>query len=38
MDLIYTNQNREDIGVLQDFSLDLAFGSGENDFELTVSR
>lgn len=38
MDLIYTKQNREDIGVLQDFSLDLAFGSGENDFELTVSR
>lgn len=38
MDLIYTNQNREDIGVLHDFSLDLAFGSGENDFELTVSR
>lgn len=38
MDLIYTNRNREDIGVLQDFSLDLAFGSGENDFELTVSR
>lgn len=38
MDLIYTNRSREDIGVLQDFSLDLAFGSGENDFELTVSR
>lgn len=38
MDLIYTNQNRHDIGVLQDFSLDLAFGSSENDFELTVSR
>lgn len=38
MDLIYTTQNREDIGVLHDFSLDLAFGSGENDFELTVSR
>lgn len=38
MDLIYTNQNRQDIGVLHDFSLDLAFGSGENDFELTVSR
>lgn len=38
MDLIYTNAKREDIGVLKDFSLDLAFGSGENDFEVTVSR
>lgn len=38
MDLIYTTQKREDIGVLHDFSLDLAFGSSENDFELTVSR
>lgn len=36
MDLIYTNEEKEDVGVLQDFSLDLAFGSGENDFELTV--
>lgn len=37
MDLIYTNSDREDIGVLPDFSLDLAFGSDENDFELVVS-
>jgi hypothetical protein len=36
MDLIYTNANREDVGVLQDFELDLAFGKDENDFELTV--
>lgn len=37
MDLIYTNANREDVGVLKDYVFDLAFGSDENDFELTVS-
>lgn len=36
MDLIYTDARREDVGVLQDFTLDLAFGSDENDFELTL--
>lgn len=36
MDLIYTNPNREDIGVLQDYELDLAFGADENNFECTV--
>lgn len=36
MDLIYTNKAREDIGVLQDFELDLAFGADENDFECSV--
>lgn len=36
MDLIYTNSAHEDEGVLHDFSFDLAFGSDENDFELTV--
>lgn len=36
MDLIYTNSNREDVGVLKDFTFDLAFGKNENDFELTV--
>ncbi len=36
MDLIYTNASREDMGVLQDCTLDLAYGSGENDFELTT--
>lgn len=38
MDLIYANSNREDIGVIPDYDFDLAFGSDENDFELTVSR
>ena len=36
MDLIYTNKNREDVGVLKDYTFDLAFGSDENDFELTL--
>lgn len=36
MDLIYANEKFEDIGVLSDYSFDLAFGSGENDFELSI--
>lgn len=36
MDLIFMNENREDIGVLQDYSLDLAFGADENNFECQV--
>lgn len=36
MDLIYCNENKEELGVLKDYSFDLAFGSGENDFELTM--
>lgn len=38
MDLIYTNTDKDDVGVLQDFSLDLAFGTDENDFAVTVSQ
>lgn len=34
MDLIYTNAALVDQGVLQDCTLDLAFGTDENDFEL----
>lgn len=37
MDLIYTNLAFEDQGVLKDYALDLAFGSDENDFELTLA-
>lgn len=37
MDLIYTNAMHEDEGVLHDFTLDLAFGKDENDFELIVN-
>lgn len=36
MDLIYTNADLVDQGVLQDCMLDLAFGADENDFELEV--
>lgn len=36
MDLIFTNELHEDEGVMHDFTLDLAFGKDENDFELTV--
>lgn len=36
MDLIYTNKQREDVGVMKDYAFDLAFGSDENDFELVV--
>lgn len=36
MDLIYADSQRVDIGVLQDFSLDLAYGEDENDYELTI--
>ena len=40
MDLIYTNAQRVDLGVLQAYVLDLSFGtdSGENDFELTLGK
>lgn len=37
MDLIYTNASREDVGVLHDYTLDLAIGADENDFELVVA-
>lgn len=37
MDLIYTNTSLEDVGVLKDYTFDLAFGSDENDFEITIN-
>ena len=36
MDLIFMNSSREDIGVLQDYELDLAFGADENNFECRI--
>lgn len=36
MDLIYTNANKEDVGVLLSYDLDLAFGADENDFECRI--
>lgn len=36
MDLIYTDLNRLDIGVLKDYELDFEIGT-ENDFQITTS-
>lgn len=36
-DLIYMNSDREDIGVLHNYELDIAVGADENDFECKVS-
>lgn len=36
MDLIYMNAEREDVGILHDYKLDLAYGEDENDFELQI--
>lgn len=36
MDLIYTDENRIDIGVLHEYSMDIAYGVSENNFELEV--
>jgi len=36
MDLIYADADRKDIGVLDDYNFDLAFGKDENNFDLTV--
>ena len=38
MDLIYTDASMKDLGSLQDFKIDLAFGIDENNFELSVSN
>ena len=38
MDLIYTDASMKDLGTLQDFKMDLAFGIDENNFELSVSN
>lgn len=36
MELIYANHKREDMGILKNPDLDLAFGGDENNFECTV--
>lgn len=36
MDLIYTNREHQDIGVLKNPQLDLAFGRSENNFECKI--
>lgn len=37
MDIIYTNDKWEEQGILSAAKLDCAFGSGENDIELTLN-
>ena len=36
MDLIYADENKIEIGVIPEYEFDIAFGSDENDFELTL--
>ena len=36
--LIYTNKNHVDVGAIQSFSMDLAFGADEQDFEIAFSE
>ena len=36
MDLIYTNPEREDLGVLSAYAFDLSFGVSENNFEIVI--
>lgn len=36
VELIYTDKNRRDVNPLSGYNLDLAFGSDENNFELTL--
>lgn len=36
--LIYTDGNHVDVGAVQSFSMDMAFGSDEQDFEITFSE
>lgn len=38
MDLIYANANLKDIGVLQDYSLDMCYGDEDNTFEVTIQK
>ena len=37
MDLIYTDKNKIDVGVMKDYSFDLAFGEDENNFQLSIT-
>lgn len=38
MELIYTDANKKDIGVINAATFDLAFGVDENNFELTIPK
>lgn len=36
MDLVYTNADRVDLGVLSKYSFDLSFGATENNYEMSI--
>lgn len=36
VDLIFSNENKEDIDVIREFEIDLAYGADENNFVLSV--
>lgn len=38
MDLIYTDSKKKDIGVLNSYDVDMAYGDDENDFCCTIER
>ena len=38
MDLIYADANRQDIGVLNTYDLDMAYGSDENNYTCSIPR
>ena len=38
VDLIYADENLKDLGVLQEYAFDCAFGKDENSFELIMPR
>ena len=38
MDLIYADASRKDIGVINSYDLDMAYGKSENDFTCSVGR
>lgn len=38
VDLIYADENLKDLGVLQEYAFDCAFGKDENSFEIVMPR
>lgn len=38
MDLVYTDDRHKDIGIIDSYDLDMAYGEDENNFELTIPR
>ena len=38
MDLIYADATKKDIGVLNAYEMDMAYGSDENNFECSIER